>query len=472
MIINRRNFIKNSLLASLFLGCRFSLGFPKKLFAASSSPKFVLHLVLEGGPDFRHFIVPEYSNTSGSYGYAYWSNRWNSHNLSNSISDWSSRWSDDFYSVSHNGTTFGILNKAGWLKEQFDAGNVAIVSNLYASTDRNHASSLLKFESGDTETDSLNLGRDGWGGRLASVLERNVLSMTNQVRLFCNGPHATNSKDHNNQWVISAKDSRNMGLAYPDALLTDPNSKQVSPVMARALRGYYDAKRDTVSEDSVYYKFFQHEASYREFGDQLNDRLASNPVPSEIEALYEGESTLDNTYFGRQIRNAYDCFVAQDILNFGIGSLEYGGWDSHKKQVEGIEPNIEDIFGTGKGLDTLTQALSTFNSDYYQNTIIVIGGEFGRQLASNGDKGTDHGKGNNYLVIGPQVNGGLYGSLFPDSEIDRYGESSADIEGLTSIERVIASVSDWVESGVSSLVVPSHASSDLEAGVSFSTLIS
>ena len=194
------------------------------------------------------------------------------------------------------------------------------------------------------------------------------------------------------------------------------------------------------------------------------------PLPEEITALYEGSSRLNSSYFGQQMRNVYDSYVCSDIFNFRIGSLEYGGWDSHQQQAGSIEPKLEDIFGEGKGLDVLTRTLSQTLPQDYNTMAILISGEFGRQLTANGNRGTDHGRGNHMFVISPRVRRGLYGELFPHSEIERFDQASADIDGLTSIERLFGSIADWMQPGSSSLVFPQVNTSDMEPGVDFSAL--
>lgn len=437
-----------------------------------SSRKTFLNLVLEGGPDMRHLIVPPYSDDSASYGYTYWSHRWRSHEIAGAPAAWQSRWESDYSPVTWQGTTFGILNKAGWLKEAFEAGNVAVISNIYASKNRDHSHSLLKLESGDLTTGNNDFGRDGWGGRLAAVLEGNVVSMTSRVRLFCNGPHPDLAGSHDNKRVISARDTRNLGLYYPESLKEDPSARDNRAVMARALSSYYQAKQDEISTSSSYYKFFQHYTAYRAFDEVVNQRLADYPVPEEILAFYEGSQRLNSTYFGEQLRNVFDSYVLSDILNFRIGSLEYGGWDSHRNQATMIEPKLADIFGTDQGLDTVFSILqSTLPADY-NNMVVLIAGEFGRQLEANGDQGTDHGRGNQMFLIGPQVKGGLYGELFPTGEREKYGQPGADTDGLTSVERLYAAIAEWMQPGSAATVVPDYTNSDLESGVEPEALFS
>ena len=119
----------------------------------------------------------------------------------------------------------------------------------------------------------------------------------------------------------------------------------------------------------------------------------------------------------------------------------------------------------------LTSSVARDFPQDYNTMVILTAGEFGRQLTANGNRGTDHGRGNHMFVIGPKVRGGLYGDIFPEAEIARYDQPSADIDGLTSIERLFGSIVDWMQPGSASLVFPQMGASDLEPGVDFSSLL-
>jgi hypothetical protein len=110
------------------------------------------------------------------------------------------------------------------------------------------------------------------------------------------------------------------------------------------------------------------------------------------------------------------------------------------------------------------------------NVTYTFNTDFGRQLRANGDYGTDHGSGNYLIVVGRGVGGGVYGEMFPASEIEggaegtRFDQQGADIEGRTSIERVLSAACDWVAPGTGSLVFPDAATSALESGVNLDGL--
>lgn len=459
--MDRRQFIKNSFLASVLVGS----GFPwSKLMAADAtnfSKKVFLNLVLQGGPDFRHLFPPAYSANESSFGYNYWANRYLSHNLDGKTNEWQRRWNDDYYHVESNGFEFGILKRCGWLKTMFDEGKVAIINNVLACSTRDHFHGLIQYYTGNREATPFDIGLSGWGGRLAESLNGKVVSLGSEVLQFCQGSDVNNPLNP----VISIRDSRNMALAVPDELRDDPGSKNKSAILARALKSYYEGKRGTIDESSPYYKFLQHEQTLRNFGDQVQSRLESVTVPTGVSEL-----SLNSSSFAQQIQNTYDALACADILDFRIGSLNYGGWDSHKYQVENVEDKLEDIFGTSGGLSKLYSGLDSRFPTIKSNTVFMIGGEFGRQLKANGNFGTDHGRGMSIILIGDKVRGGIYGNMFPDSELDRLSDASPDINGLTDIEKIYAEVCNWMSSGTGSQVFPKLSSASLEAGVNFSRL--
>lgn len=211
--------------------------------------------------------------------------------------------------------------------------------------------------------------------------------------------------------------------------------------------------------------FIEAERTLREFGSQIDERLSTVPVPASINALVNG-GKIDR-YLGEQIRNLYDSFAASDILSLRVASLEYGSWDSHKGQRDLIEPKLGNLFGAGMALDTLYQELP---SDAQNNMVLVIAGEFGRQLQANGANGTDHGRGNAMLIIGNGVNGGIYGEMFPQEELSRLDAPSADIVGLTEIDHIFGEVCEWVSPGSSATVFPNRTIARIEPGLDINGL--
>jgi hypothetical protein len=319
------------------------------------------------------------------------------------------------------------------------------------------------MDQGNLTSGPNDFNRSGWGGRLAAAAQGNVLALTRAPRRFCYGPHPSDPENHSNQNLVTASNTRRMTLYRPPA-----SDSVITPraMITRSLESYYAAKNQELSADSAYYRFVALERSAREFGDAVSARLAQIPEPSQLSALYKG--TLATPYFGEQLRNLYDSLACSDILRLRVASLELASWDSHKNQRAMIEPKLADMFGSGKGFNTLFSLLPL---DVLNNMVLVIGGEFGRQLKANGGNGTDHGRGNAMIVIGNRVRGGIYGKMFPEDELARLEIASADITGRTAIDHVFGRVCDWVLPGSDDVVFPNRSTAALEPGVNLGGLL-
>lgn len=87
---------------------------------------------------------------------------------------------------------------------------------------------------------------------------------------------------------------------------------------------------------------------------------------------------------------------------FNLGFIDVGGWDTHVNQG-GAQGQLAGL------LDNLGRGLSAFAAEmgpaWHQTTVVVLS-EFGRTFRENGTRGTDHGHGTVYWVLGGTVRGG------------------------------------------------------------------
>ncbi|MGJ8682147.1 DUF1501 domain-containing protein [Paraglaciecola sp.] len=78
--------------------------------------------------------------------------------------------------------------------------------------------------------------------------------------------------------------------------------------------------------------------------------------------------------------------------------LELGGWDTHNNQAARLNRQFDIL---DKGLGELKAALG----DTWKDTVVMVTTEFGRTVAINGTKGTDHGTGSTMFMVGGAVKG-------------------------------------------------------------------
>jgi uncharacterized protein (DUF1501 family) len=85
-----------------------------------------------------------------------------------------------------------------------------------------------------------------------------------------------------------------------------------------------------------------------------------------------------------------------------IAVLDVGGWDTHANQG-GAQGNLALRL---RGLDAGMQTLKTELGPVWADTTVLVVTEFGRTVAVNGTRGTDHGTAGVALLAGGSVNGG------------------------------------------------------------------
>lgn len=88
---------------------------------------------------------------------------------------------------------------------------------------------------------------------------------------------------------------------------------------------------------------------------------------------------------------------------FNLAFVDVGGWDTHVDQG-GVTGYLADrIAELGRGLAGFVDAIGPAA---WRTTTVVVVSEFGRTFRENGDRGTDHGHGSVYWVVGGGLSGG------------------------------------------------------------------
>ena len=82
---------------------------------------------------------------------------------------------------------------------------------------------------------------------------------------------------------------------------------------------------------------------------------------------------------------------------FDLGFVDVGGWDTHVGQGAGTGYLASRLEELGRGVAGFAQELG---DDGWRDTVVVVISEFGRTFRENGSKGTDHGHGTVYWVLG------------------------------------------------------------------------
>jgi len=87
---------------------------------------------------------------------------------------------------------------------------------------------------------------------------------------------------------------------------------------------------------------------------------------------------------------------------YRLGFVDIGGWDTHVNEGGSAGQLANNLDNLGRGLATFAQELGP----EWKNTVVVVVSEFGRTFRENGNRGTDHGHGSAYWVLGGDISGG------------------------------------------------------------------
>ena len=120
---------------------------------------------------------------------------------------------------------------------------------------------------------------------------------------------------------------------------------------------------------------------------------------------------------------------------FNLGFVDVGGWDTHVNQGAATGYLATHLAELGRGLAGFAHS----SGAAWNDTVVVVISEFGRTFRENGDRGTDHGHGSVYWVMGGGIKGGrLAGaqvkveqaSLFQNRDYPVINEYRAVLGGL------------------------------------------
>ena len=130
--------------------------------------------------------------------------------------------------------------------------------------------------------------------------------------------------------------------------------------------------------------------------------------------------------FGQALRQIAQ--LAKSDVGLEIAFAETGNWDHHVNEgsTQGLLAARLDDFARGLA------ALVTDLGDRMRETVVLTMSEFGRTVAENGNRGTDHGHGNAMMVIGAGVKGGRVYGRWPGLSQDALlrGPRSSGDDGL------------------------------------------
>jgi uncharacterized protein (DUF1501 family) len=161
-----------------------------------------------------------------------------------------------------------------------------------------------------------------------------------------------------------------------------------------------------------------------ELRQQVAQEMADEMTAANRNAINTKGFELEAERMGRLMRDKYR-----------LGFIDVGGWDTHVGEGGAEGALATNLASLGRGLQAFSQSLGT----EWNNTVVVVISEFGRTFRENGNRGTDHGHGTVYWVLGGSVKGGRIAgeqqrvdrsTLFQDRDFPVLNDYRAVLGGL------------------------------------------
>jgi uncharacterized protein (DUF1501 family) len=132
---------------------------------------------------------------------------------------------------------------------------------------------------------------------------------------------------------------------------------------------------------------------------RLADATAAQALAGEGEADMAGRRAGGMAQLAQAARTAAGFLLRADGPRVAV--LETTGWDTHANQGEAQGALAARLTALDAGLRTLQQELGVA----WRHTAVLVVTEFGRTVAFNGTRGTDHGTGSAAFLLGGAVRG-------------------------------------------------------------------
>ena len=247
-----------------------------------------------------------------------------------------------------------------WQKQQ-----LAVISGLgYASPNRSHFHSIDIWE---TASDSHEYLEDGWYAR------------------------AVKNRQDQNKWladgiILRRGEGPLRGNWMKNISIRDPHQP------GRIKHNPHYQNRHTMNNPALAH-ILETQKNVDVFSRAIKQQLKTLPAPS---------SNFPKTNIGQQLQVAAN--IIRSEIPVRVIKIAHGGFDTHASQKSKHERLLLQF---SEAIAHFSQVLDT--TGYWNKIIMMTYSEFGRRVAENASRGTDHGTAAPHFVMGGNVRGGLYG---------------------------------------------------------------
>lgn len=288
------------------------------------------------------------------------------------------------------------------LAQLFNDGQLAVINNVgYPNPNRSHFRSTDIWQSASDEQTILNTG---WIGR--------YLDST------CNGtcakPHMAIELD--DTLSLALKGERMKGIAFRNPGILHISSKN------NMIRGTAAGYHEETDHPAVEY-----------LHKTLAETTQSADYIYEHSKIYRTAQIYPDHQFGKRMKTIAEliCSGSETLVYY----VSLPGFDTHALQKGIHSSNLKKYSETLSAFCADLKAANRFN-----DTVILTFSEFGRRVAQNGSKGTDHGTANNVYIAGGKLAASGIINALPDLQ----NLDNGDLIHTVDFRRIYASLLDKV----------------------------
>jgi uncharacterized protein (DUF1501 family) len=216
------------------------------------------------------------------------------------------------------------------------------------------------------------------------------------------GPRDFRSGFMNRLATVLGSPTRLQAMAFTDQLplilrgeqpvanqaLRDVNKPAITPAQAQLISGMYAGTRFA---EVVSGGFEVRDEVAREMAGMKAEEMAAEMQAASRGAIAPKGFALEARRVARLMRERVT-----------LGFIDVGGWDTHVGQGGATGTLATRLGELGRGLALFADEMGP----QWRHTVVVVMSEFGRTFRENGNRGTDHGHGSAYWVLGGAVRGG------------------------------------------------------------------
>lgn len=268
----------------------------------------------------------------------------------------------------------GLHPALGNLARAFEAGELAIVQGLgYPDPNRSHFRSIEIWETGSEAEDYLD---EGWLARAFGRLRRAEDRVADSI-------------------VMGRSEGPLAGLGMRNIVMQGRGQMLKAATRLRELEA---ARRKN--------KALLHILEVRQ-----TVRDAALAIQARFQAAAPLKTSFPKTPLGKQLEGAARIRAAG--LEVPVLKLTHGGFDHHANQKGQHQRLLAQL---DEALGAFAAAMKEVGA--WRDTLVVTYGEFGRRVAENASRGTDHGTAAPHFLLGGRVKGGLHGKHPSLTELD------------------------------------------------------